>query len=174
MNLDKRLSRILMERTRETKVQMTRAEREAKLAKGRDMGADLYKDFTKFMADYLNSLKSEDLTQYKIMNRDKAVQLVSNMITAHPQALAMLGKMHLPPEKFVARFWNKMDMKEAIQGAVTMMLKGAKGAEVTAPDDKPDRRVQTTDIVGKRMANPNPDRRVETTLKKRYVGITKK
>jgi len=136
-DLTKRLDLFLTERRMTTKVEMTRAERELKIAKGKDTGLDLYPDFTKFLAIYLNSLQGKELNPYRIINREKAMELVSKVASDHPNIQAVLDKLHLNPEAFVNRFWSKMDMKNAIQDAVAMLLKGEQNVTIrTAKESK--------------------------------------
>jgi hypothetical protein len=124
-----RINLYLTERRKTTKVEMTRRKRELKIAKTKDAGEELYADFTKFLATYLNALDTDELIDYKIMNRVKAEELVTNMASAHEEVQALLDKLHIDSEKFVRRFWTKMDMKVVIQDTVDMLLKGAKQAE---------------------------------------------
>jgi len=137
MELEKRLDLFLTERRMTTKVEMTKAERELKLAKAKDTGVELYPDFTKFLAVYLNSLKGKELNTYRIINREKAAELVRAVSSAHPNMQALLDKLHLDSEAFVTRFFTKMDMKNAIQDAVMMLLKGEQNITIrTAKESK--------------------------------------
>ena len=124
MELKKRLDLFLTERRMTTKVELVRADRELKIAKGKDVGIELYPDFTKFLATYLNSLKGKELNPYRVINRERAMELVGKVASAHPNMQAVLDKLHLDPEAFVNRFWSKMDIKNAIQDAVKLLLKG--------------------------------------------------
>jgi hypothetical protein len=126
----KRIDMFLTERRMTTKVEMTKAERELKLAKGRDIGVELYADFTKFLAVYLNTLKSKELSPYKIITREKAEELVSAVVSTHPNMQAVLDKLNLDPKSFVSRFWSKMDMKQSLQDAVMMLLKGEQNVTI--------------------------------------------
>jgi hypothetical protein len=133
MNLDKKLNLFLTERRKTTRAEMTKATRQLRMDKAKDTGIELYPDFTKFMATYLNSLDSKDLAQYRTISRDKAVQLIQAIASSNEMAQAVLDKMHLDAEHFVSRFWTKMQMKPAIQDAIVMLMKGEKGVTVTTP-----------------------------------------
>jgi hypothetical protein len=138
MNLD-RIDLFLTERRKATKTEVFKAERDLKLAKGKDSGVNLYPDFTKFLATYLNTLENKDLNQYRVMTREKAVTLVTAVASAHPNMQAILDKLSLEPKAFVSRFWNKMDMKSALQDAIKMLLKGEKNVTVKSgevPEEK--------------------------------------
>lgn len=124
VSIEQKLNRFLIERKKSTKVEITKGERQLKIDKGRDSGDELYRDFTKFLSLYLNSLENKDLQMLKVINRDKAAALVQSMADIHPEVKAILDKMHLEPAKFVARFWNKMDIKTTWQDVVTMLMKG--------------------------------------------------
>ena len=142
MDLNKRIDLFLTERRMTTKVEMTKAERELKLAKGKDTGLELYPDFTKFLAIYLNSLKGKELNPYRIINREKAMELVSKVAADHPNMQAVLDKLHLDPEAFVARFWSKMDMKNAIQDAIKMLLKGEQNVVIATSKESKEEPVE--------------------------------
>ena len=142
MKLD-RIDLFLTERRKTTKVEMIKAERQLKLAKGKDTGVDLYADFTKFLATYLNSLDNKGLTQYRIINREKAIELVGAVASAHENMQAVMDKFHLDPEAFVGRFWTKMDMKNALQDAIKLLMKGER--DVTVANAKPDKKVEAVE-----------------------------
>ena len=84
MNLDDRIKLFLNERTKTTRTAMVKAERGLKIEKSKDTGPELYVDITKFLAIYLNSLDTKNLNVYKIINREKAEQMVTDMVAAHP------------------------------------------------------------------------------------------
>jgi hypothetical protein len=108
---------------------MVKAKRGLKVAKSKDVGDELYTDFTKFLSKYLNMLDNDELVQYRVMNRDKAEELILNMSSVHEEVQAILDKLHLDAAKFVSRYWNKMDMKVSIQDTVIMLLKGKMESE---------------------------------------------
>lgn len=122
----------LNERTKTTKVQMVKTRRELKKEKSRDTSVELYDDLVRFLSTYLNTMDTKDLVKYKVMNRKKAIEMVEGMASSTPEAQAMLTKIHLDPEKLVARFWTLKDMKTVIEDTVNMLLKGTKPDEITA------------------------------------------
>lgn len=132
-SLEEKIDIFLTERRKTTRVEMVRAERELKIDKTKDTGPELYVDMVKFLATYLNSLNVKDMVQYKVMNREKAEQLISAMVSAHPNAQAVLTKLNLDAKQFVSRYWTKMDMKYAIQDAINLLIRGEKGVAIAAP-----------------------------------------
>jgi hypothetical protein len=130
-----RINLFLIERKLTTKVEFIKAERELKIAKGKDAGIDLYPDFTKFLAIYLNGLKSKDLAPYRIINKKNAEELVTQVTSSHPNMQAVLDKLNLDPKGFVSRFWTKMGMKSSIQDAIKMLLKGEKDVIIKSGEE---------------------------------------